>query len=142
MTSRSERLSVLAGPTSRMRTYTAYGWWVLAGGRAGRGLHPEDLTPAQRLVFAGVHHHADCVTAAGGVYSGCRPDDVVDLATMSAGAVKSALHRLVRLRWLNRDPGGMFQVTSSAQAFVDAGWLDDPALAGEPLIDVLTDPPQ
>ncbi|MEV0733924.1 hypothetical protein [Polymorphospora sp. NPDC050346] len=142
MNGHSERLSVLVGPTSRIRTYSAYGWWVLAGGRAGRGLHPEDLTPAQRLVFVGVHHHADCVTAAGGVYSGCQPDDVVDLVTMSAGAAKSALHRLVRLRWLDRDSSGMFQVTSTAQAFVRAGWLDDPTLAGEPLIDVLTDPLQ
>ncbi|MGC5054941.1 hypothetical protein ACLQ2S_26250 [Micromonospora sp. DT48] len=142
MTGHSQRLGALAAATSRLCTYTAYGWWLLASGRAGRGLHPDDLTPAQRLVCAAVHHHADCVTATGGVYSGCQPDDLVDVTSMSAGSVKSALHRLVRLRWLDRDPGsGMFQVSTAAHAFTRSGWLDDPALAGEPLIDVLTDPP-
>ncbi|WBB91438.1 hypothetical protein [Verrucosispora sp. WMMC514] len=104
MTGRSQRLDALAAASSRMCTYTAYGWWLLAGGRAGRGLHPDDLTPAERLVCVAVHHHADCVTAMGGVYSGCQPDDLVEMTSMSAGSVKSALHRLVRLRWLDRAP--------------------------------------
>ncbi|MGI5213326.1 hypothetical protein [Plantactinospora sp. CA-290183] len=141
MISRALRLRALAGPISRICTYTAYGWWVLSGGRAGRGLHPEDLTPAQRLVFAAVHQHADWVAASGGVYSGCHPGDLVDLTSMSAGSVKSALRRLVRLHWLDRDPRGMFQVTSTAHAFVASGWLDDPALTGEPLLDVLRERP-
>ncbi|MDG4795403.1 hypothetical protein [Micromonospora sp. WMMD1082] len=142
MTGRSARLGVWAAATSRLRTYTAYGWWLLAGGRAGRGLHPDDLTPAQRLVCAAVHHHADCVTATGGVYLGCQPHDLVDLTSMSAGSVKAALHRLVRLRWLDRDTSsGTFQVTTLAHAFTHSGWLDDPALAGDPLIDVLAGPP-
>ncbi|MEU1811049.1 MarR family transcriptional regulator [Micromonospora aurantiaca (nom. illeg.)] len=140
MTGRSARPGALAAATSRLCTYTAYGWWLLSGGRVGRGLHPDDLTPAQRLVCAAVHHH-DCVTATGGVYSGCQPDDLVDLTSMSTGSVKSALHRLVRLRWLDRDTSsGTFQVSTRAYAFTRSGWLDDPALAGEPLIDVLTDP--
>ncbi len=142
MTGPPQRLGALAAATSRLHTYTAYGWWLLSDGRAGRGLRPDDLTPAQRLVCAAVHHHADCVTATGSVYSGCQPDDLVDMTSMSAESVKSALHRLVRLRWLDRDTSsGTFQVNTAAHAFTCSGWLDNPALAGEPLIDVLTDPP-
>ncbi|GAA4731734.1 hypothetical protein [Phytohabitans rumicis] len=127
------QLGRLVEPTQRLRTYTAFAFWTLAGGRARRPVDPAVFTATQRLVFLAAAHHADCapgkpVTAA----------DVAVLAAIPHDAAAASLRRLARFGWLRTRPEpGCYAMPAAAVAFVATGALDDPLLFGEPLIEVL-----